>query len=553
MMIGLPSIPSTPSLRGRRGGPQIITATIAPALGPLEHGDTIASGMSENYDQTSNYASSEGTISSVVAAVTVNGSPALFTDTVDFEDVVAVTVTVTDSEANERVFNAGTRTVAGIAPTNDVAPSIAGDTGLGDTLTVTAGTWSGVPAPALTYQWLRDGVEIAGETGTTYDITLADSGALITVRETATNAAGSASEVSNAITADVFTAPDAFTAPDWDVANDGETVSVNIITLPADGGASITDLEYRVNAGAAISLGETTTGSYPITADDGDDIQVRAVNAVGAGDWSDVKAVPAGETFDPDALTYITAVETADGEPLEAGVKDAINAFVVDCKADPSPTPGVSNFAALKASCILAGARTLNGCLVPLKGAAPTSILFVTEDYTRKTGLKGDGSTKYLQSNRDNNADPQNSQHLAVYITETNTADANRGYIGCGLNENGSSHFFTQASRGGRLQKRSRSSQASSDYGPLLATGFVSISRSAATVTLARVDEETLDIYESTPSQAPLDRNIIVFGRDTSAESNGRLAYYSIGENIDQAALDARVTALMTALDGAIA
>ena len=214
-----------------------------------------------------------------------------------FTDAGPISLDVSDgSKVSARI-----RLFVGEFPVNLVAPSIAGDTGLGDTLTVTAGTWSGVPAPTLAYQWLRDGVEIAGETGTTYDITLADSGALIAVRETATNSAGSASEVSNAITADTFTAPDAFTAPDWDVANDGETVSVNIITLPADGGAPITDLEYRVNAGAAISLGETTTGSYPITADDGDDIQVRAVNGVGAGDWSDVKAVPSG-AFDPATL-----------------------------------------------------------------------------------------------------------------------------------------------------------------------------------------------------------------------------------------------------------
>jgi hypothetical protein len=71
-----------------------------------------------------------------------------------------------------------------------------------------------------------------------------------------------------------------------------DIVSVNILVLPSDGGAPITDLEYRVNSGTAISLGETTTGSYPITAVEGDDIQIRAVNAIGAGDWSDVKAVP---------------------------------------------------------------------------------------------------------------------------------------------------------------------------------------------------------------------------------------------------------------------
>jgi hypothetical protein len=56
---------------------------------------------------------------------------------------------------------------------------------------------------------------------------------------------------------------------------------------------------------------------------------------------------------------------------------------------------------AIKASCILAGARTLAGALVPLAGAAPTNVgPFVSGDYNRKTGLVGDGSTKYLNSNR---------------------------------------------------------------------------------------------------------------------------------------------------------
>ena len=269
----------------------VITAIIQPALGPLEDGDAIASALSADIDQTSNYASTGGTITTVDVAITVNGVTALATDVVEFSDIVSVVVTVIDSEANERVYNAGSQTVAGIAPTNDVVPSIAGGTGLGDTLTVTAGTWSGAPAPTLAYQWLRDGVEIEGETGTTYEITLADSGTLIAVRETATNAEGSVFEVSNDLA--IPAVPDAFTASDWDVANNGSMVSVNIITLPNDGGSPITDLEYRVNAGAVVLLGETTTGSYPIAADEGDDIQVRAVNAVGAGDWSNVQTVAA--------------------------------------------------------------------------------------------------------------------------------------------------------------------------------------------------------------------------------------------------------------------
>jgi hypothetical protein len=107
-------------------------------------------------------------------------------------------------------------------------------------------------------------------------------------------------------------------------------------------------------------------------------------------------------SFDADAQTYITAVETADGQALETATRYAINNFVIGCKQD-----GI--WSAIKASCILAGARTLSGALVPLVGTAPTNFNFVSGDYNRKTGLVGDKSTKYLDSNRNNNADPQNS------------------------------------------------------------------------------------------------------------------------------------------------
>jgi hypothetical protein len=117
---------------------------------------------------------------------------------------------------------------------------------------------------------------------------------------------------------------------------------------------------------------------------------------------------------DPDAQAYLQAVEAADGQALEFEVARAIDNFVLGCKAD-----GIWN--AIKASCILAGARTRLGALTPLVGTAPTSFNFVDGDYNRKTGLVGDGSTKYLDSNRNNNADPQDSKHLFSYFTQVVT------------------------------------------------------------------------------------------------------------------------------------
>ncbi len=92
---------------------------------------------------------------------------------------------------------------------------------------------------------------------------------------------------------------------------------------------------------------------------------------------------------DADAIAYVAAVEAADGQALEFGVGKAINDFVVGCKLD-------GTWSAIKASCILAGARTLNGALVPLAGTAPTNNNFVSGDYNRKTGVGGQWEYKVL-------------------------------------------------------------------------------------------------------------------------------------------------------------
>jgi hypothetical protein len=53
-------------------------------------------------------------------------------------------------------------------PTNTVLPAITGTQEVGETLTCSAGTWTG--SPTITYQWKRDGVNISGETASTYEI-----------------------------------------------------------------------------------------------------------------------------------------------------------------------------------------------------------------------------------------------------------------------------------------------------------------------------------------------------------------------------------------------
>ena len=85
-------------------------------------------------------------------------------------------------------------------PTVVTAPHATGSTTLGSVLNCTMGTWTNEPT-SYAYQWLRDGTAIAGAIAAQYTLVAADSTHSISCTVTATNAAGSASSTSNAISA----------------------------------------------------------------------------------------------------------------------------------------------------------------------------------------------------------------------------------------------------------------------------------------------------------------------------------------------------------------
>jgi hypothetical protein len=251
------------------------------------------------------------------------------------------------------------------------------------------------------------------------------------------------------------------------------------------------------------------------------------------------------QPMDPDAAAYITAVETADGQALEEKTKIAIDNFVLGCKAD-----GIWD--AIKASCILAGARTLTGALVPLVGTAPTSFNFVSGDYNRKTGLVGDGSTKYLNANRNNNADPQDSQHLSVFATTVGTSN-NGAWIGSfeGTGEGSSYMYRATGGVGFRVVSR-RTGPEETKTG--LAAGLIGISRSSSSSFTARSAGSSAAISMASSASAAQSINVFRLSRASSPYLyiNSRLAFYSIGESLDLALLDARVTDLINAFGAAI-
>ena len=247
-------------------------------------------------------------------------------------------------------------------------------------------------------------------------------------------------------------------------------------------------------------------------------------------------------SFDAQASAYIASVESADGQPLEPGVRLAITQFVIGCKRD-------GNWNAIKSSCLLMAARTLAGALVPLAGPAPTQTGFGSGDYSRTAGLTGNFSTKWINTNYGHSTDPQNDFHMAFGGT------AVVGWmIGRGLGNQpiDSAIYVTgQAPSNVNISARGQASR------PISGSTFFGGSRSSSGEMTSFTSAGGIQSH-AVASGAPLSGNVFVFA--TNFFNNGtpynvtgcRCYFYSIGRALNVAALYERVAAFRAALPDAI-
>ena len=162
------------------------------------------------------------------------------------------------------------------------APTLTGAGLIGAALEVVPGTWGGQPAPAIALQWLRGGVEIAGETGARYLPQPADDGQEITCRVTAANASGALSAEPAPVRV-VRAAPVVVDIlADISVEQGADPVSVAAAAAFAGDG-----LGFAVTgAGATI---DPVTGVLGLPTDvvrDGETVTVTATNSGGAAEAS---------------------------------------------------------------------------------------------------------------------------------------------------------------------------------------------------------------------------------------------------------------------------
>ena len=249
---------------------------------------------------------------------------------------------------------------------------------------------------------------------------------------------------------------------------------------------------------------------------------------------------------DADTIAYMQAVETADGQALELDVIKAYDAFILGCKHD-----GIWD--AIKASCILAGARTLDGALVPLKGGAPSKFGTVSNwNYNRKTGLQGDGSTNYLDSNQTATVSSHTNYHQAAYVGVKPTVST--PFVS---SDNISNQRYLLYSNVTANETRAISGTLGTAYfggAGSLEAGFKGVTRSNSSSFSARSNGTTSAVSSGAGVATSL--TSFVFSTNLNGVASGfgdaRLSFYSIGSNLDLALLDARVTDLITAIGAAI-
>ena len=193
-----------------------------------------------------------------------------------------IQVTVTGSKAGYLTTFATSASTAEVAPAtavpvvNSTAPTLSGTPKVGQTMTVSPGTWapSGV---TFTYQWLADGVAITGATGTSFSPGSSRVGKKLSVAVTGAKTGYTSVTVTTAESAPVANLEAlGYAVPTiTGTAKVGETLTANEGTWTPDG----VTFAYQWYAEGVLVTGATAKTYVPTAADVGKRMQVRVTGS----------------------------------------------------------------------------------------------------------------------------------------------------------------------------------------------------------------------------------------------------------------------------------
>jgi len=191
---------------------------------------------------------------------------------------------------------------------------------------------------------------------------------------------------------------------------------------------------------------------------------------------------PSRVTYDPDVQAWIDARATA-SDPVGAAYADAVNQYVLDLKAISGHWDTITQLV------VFAGATTVAGGLVPIKGLTPTHSNLDAADFALKTGVTGNGTDEHIVTGYTGASFSQNSIHAYALVTAAPTAGVRPifGYNGTGTGALGlvwntnsrcnsaTSSAFTGTSLGGYGLSRG----SSANYDRMVADSVTSITQTS--------------------------------------------------------------------------
>jgi Leucine-rich repeat (LRR) protein len=234
----------------------------------------------------------------------------------DLAKVITVKVSVTKTGYNPVSVRSVAVDPVAAAPFATAVPTITGTGQVGQTLTANPGIWT--PTPTVSYQWLRDGVQISQATGSSYQLTTADAGSAITVAVSGSLAGYATTTVASTDAVDV--AEGTLTGPSSVGTTGDQVVGATLTADPGTWTPTTDSFTYRWLADGAPIAGATQV-SYTLGADDlGKAINVE-VTGVKAG-YANLALTSTNATKVVEG-TIVTEQPTISGQAKDGGVLTA--------------------------------------------------------------------------------------------------------------------------------------------------------------------------------------------------------------------------------------
>ena len=245
-------------------------------------------------------------------------------------------------------------------------------------------------------------------------------------------------------------------------------------------------------------------------------------------------ARPLGSTpaFSPEATNYFSRLDAA-GDTTYVDYKQPLANYI-----DSLVSLGGAYWDTMESSTSFVGVG-IQGVTVPLRNGmtVPTNNNFVADDLNQLTGLKSNGSTKYIDTGLVGTDLTLNDASWSCNITVAGSYIGVDYPMGSGVNESGAMNFLSV--NGVNMESRMQAQARSIIYtGSVLnKTGFLGVSRSSSAAFDWQFDSVGGTNAVASNSTAPTSA-FSVFGASNFVSNDNRLATYHVGPALNLATLE---------------